>query len=55
LRREGHLLQQIDGAVYLGHVPKHVTAIHMNKPGGYRVEQEVGGDGFVGPVKQEAD
>jgi hypothetical protein len=31
LRREGHLLQQIDGAVYLGHVPEHVTATHMNR------------------------
>jgi hypothetical protein len=50
-----HLLKQIDGAVHLGHVPQHVPGVYMNRAGGCRIEQEVGGDGLVGAIEQKAD
>src|ERR1039457_1826223 len=49
-----HLLKQIDGAVHLGHVPQHVPAVYMNRAGGCRIEQEVGGHGLVGAIEQKA-
>src|ERR1039457_3624817 len=50
-----HLLKQIDGAVHLGHVPQHVPAVYMNRAGGCRIEQVVGGDRLIGAIEQEAD
>jgi membrane-bound lytic murein transglycosylase len=49
-----HLLEQITCFVHLRHIPQHVARVHVDRAGGYGVEQVIGRDGFVGAVEQKA-
>src|SRR5437764_1098134 len=47
LRHDRDFLKEVRSAIHLGHVPQYITAVYVNRTGGYRVEEEVGGHGFV--------